>query len=1389
MIVHPLMFGMVLPDWLSIVLIGIVLFQFLVTIIAFVLFWRRGRVRAAQPSNQESGESSSQNTVGVKYGKTSIRNDLKLLQRHLGDEGRKSSLFFVLGDTLPESVQTVFAEHGGERLEGTQLDFHLYDRGILVVPKEPLTRLGTTERGAYDDLFQELLRIRPRRPVDGVVLSVSVETLRQTGDTDRTAARLHDQLVRLQKITGMRLPVHLLFYDTEKFSGFPELAGEYAGHRTEESGELPAYPLDWSPSSRYGTEWDGDSLHDAAESFAVKLQQARIMLFSDKHHEDADEARHLFLLADELEQSKPGFVRFCNRVFTRGVHHEPFVFRGVAFCGTITKEAEKSRFVFASKTLHERLPDAASLAIPIRRLFQARYKNIRILQVATISVLILWGIGMFWKLPTLKDEALSLRKFGDNWDTVYDYQLELKRENRRSYDSVKIGDLLAEMFLTTKKDGGKDLQSLFFPSSYFSQLPSDVLTWQQDFYHDAVNVILPLELKRKAENLYALPKKTGSSVELPPEIPLAPLETEEYKTLEKHVKESGEFFGMYRRYETLMKSGNIGDFLELTRHCCGTPESLMPALFDGKINGAETLLKTVVEDHRKARRRKEGTTPAVLPRSVVEEMTRTKFEYLTERFDEQIHDHNVLVGQLMQVESMLNDTTNLMDAPLDPDRLEYYWNLSNQSLLGLGDDRYNWILIAAPLYNDSNLPLRKKVVTTTCLDESDIARWDMKSDEKKRRQFERLQKLQSEQNGNFFELKKLHALVPLPWLQEFNVLLSQLRSEPFMKKVEKVHVVPLAGNPGSIEWDNRLLHDALQMADHYKKIFADKDPTRFTLARIKSCQQLIDNMHRLVADSRRIKRRSSIELPGEGNFRDVASSIIEILDIYRSFGSDAKRQYEELSEVADQQALAILKDIDSRCAKDRLYEPSRETLAIWDGKGTVLVPLLGIGTEGEVDVYLNLRRERLKYWKNRIDPIMNYLSNRSGFTSSGDDAARIERWKIIREGVDLHEAHTPNDPLGTLERFVKIELLNPERKPLSPSSNWFYQKMYELDAAAGIGDAKRSELDFFARWKKAAEFFNQHLAGRFPFVAEHFAKAPSASPDAIRAFYTLLPDIPKTPVDWVTPEDYVRFHETMIAIKPLFFGKLQGPNTLPDLIVSVQYRFADPSECGCQRILDQSLQFDGQELSVRNGVTEGVWKFGSAVRFTLQWAKDGGVVPSTAPENRCAKIQGNRIIYDYDTPWSLFVFLCENVQPLLERDTAGDIDRSINVLAFEVATRPIGSNPSSGEDVDKLRTFARLRLQKANGDAEAEEIVLPRRFPDWMPTERGNKRFELSEQRPEPIERKSAEPQKIRPPVLLFPSGEMIVEEKIIWDVPMPILVPQPYPVPKLAPPLSVEGK
>ncbi len=80
------------------------------------------------------------------------------------------------------------------------------------------------DAAAWDNFLALLRRTRPRRPINGVLLTVNVQDLLQQGQTERQAhaAKLRARLDELQAKLGVSVPIYALVTKTDLVAGFSE---------------------------------------------------------------------------------------------------------------------------------------------------------------------------------------------------------------------------------------------------------------------------------------------------------------------------------------------------------------------------------------------------------------------------------------------------------------------------------------------------------------------------------------------------------------------------------------------------------------------------------------------------------------------------------------------------------------------------------------------------------------------------------------------------------------------------------------------------------------------------------------------------------------------------------------------------------------------------------------------------------------------------------------------------------------------------------------------------------------------------------------------------------------------------------------------------------------
>ncbi|MET1413048.1 type VI secretion system membrane subunit TssM [Roseibium sp. HPY-6] len=132
---------------------------------------------------------------------------------------RNSGLDFPLADGGHEAIQGV----GGTR----NCDWWISNEAVLIDTAGRYTTQDVNkgvDSAAWSGFLDLLLKHRERRPINGILLAVSIEDVALAGEADRKqqAEILRQRLRELHRAFGMRLPVYLMFTKCDLIAGFDE---------------------------------------------------------------------------------------------------------------------------------------------------------------------------------------------------------------------------------------------------------------------------------------------------------------------------------------------------------------------------------------------------------------------------------------------------------------------------------------------------------------------------------------------------------------------------------------------------------------------------------------------------------------------------------------------------------------------------------------------------------------------------------------------------------------------------------------------------------------------------------------------------------------------------------------------------------------------------------------------------------------------------------------------------------------------------------------------------------------------------------------------------------------------------------------------------------------
>ena len=230
-----------------------------------------------------------------------------------------SGLRFPLADRLGrEAVRGV----GGTR----NCDWWFTDEAVFLDTAGRYTTQQSdrdVDAAAWKNFLQLLKKSRPRRPINGVLVTVSVGDLLQQSPTEREAhaQALRARVQELYQELGVRIPVYVLVTKGDLLAGFSEF---FSTLGKEERAQA------WGFSLPYGKV----GLDPAAMSAELQRLEGRLYdRLPERLEEERDPARRALLYGfpQQFALLRDRLVQFVDAAFAPTRFEAPLLFRGVYF--------------------------------------------------------------------------------------------------------------------------------------------------------------------------------------------------------------------------------------------------------------------------------------------------------------------------------------------------------------------------------------------------------------------------------------------------------------------------------------------------------------------------------------------------------------------------------------------------------------------------------------------------------------------------------------------------------------------------------------------------------------------------------------------------------------------------------------------------------------------------------------------------------------------------------------------------------------------------------------------------------------------------------------------------------------------------------------------------
>lgn len=1120
------------------------------------------------------------------------------------------------------------------------------------------------------DTFLELCQeFRPRRPLDGLVVNLSCrELLRAAGQGPQGAAMLKEQSVQIyqalwqtQQKLGLQLPVYVLCTEAEVIEGFPELCSALPQ-------EVTRGIFGWSSPYHLDIAYSGDWVRETFDTLRQRLHRARLEIFSSDTATDGVDA--LFNLPRAIEALEQPLRLCLDQILRPSLYHEPLLVRGLYLSGEHTPAQSTSisdprHTAFLAELLEHKVFAESNIARPTEPRLVATNRKVRRLQALVASLALILGLGTGW--------ATFIRyQNGDRLEGI----LRKAGENRHELQEQKTAEELATIPLESIEDLAAirldRFNSWMIPASWFSDF-EDKLKVQ--LHYDFQNIILEALVQYKTLQAWDAVEEFAAVAQRDPRLPTPqrfiahpsktiepPQNTDEFVALRAFVNRLHGLEQTARLLNNLRRDRPLERFVELVENVYNTS---MPEGFS-----------THSDLYREALMASDKTFDfTASPRNFEESgtlcgATQEVLQGLTERFYRRITEQSPLLTQLEALESRLQGLRSRQRAGLDTEPYEALLQDIRDSGQILTYPEFAWA------FNDTFFIAEDYEHTLGSIQRSPgffEPRTECGTDA--RQDIERYRR-QGEATWSRFRTRLLE-LSARPVAD--GTLLALLRNQPQMELSADVQLLAVAlgdflgtdfmsqhgtcldreeqPNATRLRWSVPVLEEAAAAFEPYEG-FTDNTLDLFPASMEASlsdlgrrhllCQvkELADRARDWEPISQNIAPRFlERQLRSEVSDLVAAAPVLDsVIANYRSY-----RSYEELETLEGdiaRQAHGLLGATEQLLLAEDLYQPLGNTFAWWDGRQNLAFEAFDTADEAELSVHLQIQRQRLIDLSNELArPVVTWLG-KWNLQQHPELRQDLRFWEPLLVALDDYEASKPGNGLSLLEQFITEDMANLTLSNCRVEVGW--DRRNAGGFVAGIhrdlrqGVLKRcQDLGLLQYNREIEAFFNQHLAGRYPFAEIPEELVPEAEVDFLKTFYQrydrqvgILNLLPRG-------SEPARFIQNISDTRQFFAHYLDAEPQPQEPVFDfeVDFRSYNQPGDGSHEIIEWTLDVVGyQTIRRRDPEQRGRWAPDRPLRLTLRWAKDSRRYPVSATDGQVS-LDGDTVTFEFKNRWSLLRML------------------------------------------------------------------------------------------------------------------------------------------------------
>jgi len=1240
----------------------------------------------------------------------------------LGASGSgKSDIFKQLRDGL--SRQGRAPDSGVSRLFESDAGFN--------VPAELLAPANVNSSAKeWKDLLRSLRLQRPQRPIDGVIVTVSCAGL--TGhdaapELTASGERIAEKLRAMRDQFGVCFPVYVIITKCDVVRGFQTFVdAQLRQHLHEMFGWSNPYTLD--------APFDPDWVKQAFEQIQQVLSSSRTdVMASVIHSQEFNKPPlldNLFLFPAKFQELQAPLKLLLEQIFKDAGHRNSLQFRGIYFSGDVARsdEASQERLhqrgaaplpAFIADLFEKKIFPERGLSRPVADVFLSRNTLALaakgLFTIASVLIFVGTGLGYYNFTQIQHKTAPRLERITD------DLRLKDRALNvPAAYNSIYVAQVLS----------GRNFQSVFLPASIIASLDKDVQKTMPPLFEKLVYPGLRSELERKTDAL--LSTKSNLTV-LEPEAPDA------YQALSIFTNE------MLRHESNLVLFNNVvpqergrgQDVLALADYLDPSALRDLPgrgtSALDRVVRGSHGTSLETRRWHKATLDKLEGLIGGVFKQKVKEERLLTSLNELANQINQLEQDRMETYQQLVDLKNSLTQTQDLLADP---------------SLQWIAKDSFEvpgaLNLILDPIFSrltaDNVLLCDINPNDQPCPNLSQLKSFTIQTGNANFLSFRtNLLSQKTEATGELIVANsgKLQFSQATSSLQP---LLDSFLKIPFVMREGSEHIHEAEAGQ-QLFWDNDRLQQAIQDKEAYDKFLegdlaTSSDAIQDTFEEV-ALDRLEPNMVDSVASAQQFQPLASDDKSDQAtaaearNFQAAFPSLEKLLEQFGELSfTDA---YGDLLRVSTSHAAGLLARIDSSFEARRLYSPSGN-FNLWTSMNTPTFAGYSAHNPEEMLGYLALQRQDVLQYAALTKPLVTFLQARG--TRNQKQITLIAKWQGIVSDVQKYDSAPASTGLGSLEELldVRIDKVTPQDcqavlTSASTGNAYFVQVRRSIERALYTRCRSLSHQTGLEQYRQVADFFNQHLSGKFPFSPPpKDASEKEADPADVVEFFRQLDASSKSIREGMANNGSVGagpkitlFLNQIDSLRPLFTSLFSSqPDPVPVVDFAPAFRVNRNREIGGNEIIDWALQVGDTTFRDSDKQKTGRWTFGDPVKLVLRWAKDSPNQPVPFSSKTYTVVGNGTVAFEYNDPWSLLTMMVQHGAPASDFERLVDPDPQTLVFVIDQQKQSIAPRSrqrtavvkSDDGEIQTARVFIRAKVYPPGKN---EALRLPP-FPTEAPT-------------------------------------------------------------------------